>query len=490
MIPIKAHRPFEMVTFDIMGPIWPLADDGGKYVLVLIDHFTKWAECFALKDQTAVSVANVIFQEYICTHGCPEKILSDRGRNFNRDIMVALANLLDVNKLNTTPYRPQCDGQTERFNRTLGAMLRAVIGEHPNKWSSLLKPLSFAYNTAVHKTTGVQPFVMLFGRFPRLPADLIYPTFPLHKELVEHEYADNICNSLRDVYAVVRAHRDVQVDKQKFFHDRNVKCAEYKLGERVYCRVEAPPSKSMGKKLTTKYDGPYEVIGTMTIRDEDGNSIVDYKIKPERGGRSKTVHASKLKKCFSPKVEVVRAPRQRRSSFLTRSELIAEDKSNGDTGVLTNGEGLELDDDEQDVFMGSGNDDDENLIRLNALMDKFSDNLVDFEQSNEIMRDETESTEKNNSNVLNEDTDDDAHNEDLYIEDDYIEPLQEEELDKFLDDIEVELDGLSKDISESKVTKEDTYKPNYYYDKQCEQIQRVERPRRDTRPIERLGIQI
>ena len=84
--------------------------------------------------------------------------------------------MLDIMKSRTTPYHPQCDGNTERFNKTLEGMIRCFIEENLDEWDELLAPLTFAYNTAVHATTKASPFEMVYGRKPRLPIDLIFPT--------------------------------------------------------------------------------------------------------------------------------------------------------------------------------------------------------------------------------------------------------------------------------------------------------------------------
>ena len=245
----------------------------------------------------------------------------------------------------------------------------------------------------------------------------------------------------------------------------------------------------MGKKLAIKYVGPYEVVGTMTIRDEDGNSIIDYIIKPERGSRNKTVHASKLKKCFSPKIEVVRAPRRRRSNSLPRTEQIEVDQANGDEEVVGNA-GLD-----NDITVSNESDDEGNLLKLSALMDKFNE-----VKSNYGVNDNTMNQNDNDivSDIDERDIDlgldDDElrveNNDDDFIEDDYIEQLiDEEQIGNFWDDIEVELDELSKDLS-AKVIVEEAYEPNSYYEKQCEELILKERPKRITRPIERLGIRM
>ena len=113
---------------------------------------------------------------------------------------------------------------------------------------------------------------------------------------------------------VVRAYREVQVERQKFFHDRRVKCAVYELGDRVYCRNEVPPQRGTSKKLSAKYDGPFNLIERMTIADSAGNEIFNYRIRPDGRGRARLVHASKLKKCYGPRVERIEPTRRRRNS--------------------------------------------------------------------------------------------------------------------------------------------------------------------------------
>ena len=120
---IRVSEPFELITMDIIGPILPVSRKKNKYILVIIDHFTKWVELQPMMCQSAVEVARLVF-EYICRHSCPKRLLTDQGKCFEAELFKKLMMLLDVVKSRTTPYYPQCDGQTERFNRTLESMLR------------------------------------------------------------------------------------------------------------------------------------------------------------------------------------------------------------------------------------------------------------------------------------------------------------------------------------------------------------------------------
>jgi transposase InsO family protein len=105
-----------------------------------------------MKTQTAKEVAKHVFN-LVCRHSCPKRILTDQGKCFEAELFQELLALLDIAKSRTTPYHPQADGLTERFNRTLEGMLRCFIQENLSDWDEYLDPLAFAYNTAVHATT-------------------------------------------------------------------------------------------------------------------------------------------------------------------------------------------------------------------------------------------------------------------------------------------------------------------------------------------------
>ena len=60
-------------------------------------------------------------------NGCPMILHSDRGGEFNAEIVHRLCDLLRVKKTFTSPYRPESDGMVERSNRTLQGMLTAFV---------------------------------------------------------------------------------------------------------------------------------------------------------------------------------------------------------------------------------------------------------------------------------------------------------------------------------------------------------------------------
>ena len=104
MTPIRTSKPLEIVTTDIMGPLNTTLDSN-RYIMIMVDHFTKWMELFALKTMEAGEVAQKI-STFVCRHGSPLKILSDQGTNYQPEIINELSEVLDIERLGQWTYHP------------------------------------------------------------------------------------------------------------------------------------------------------------------------------------------------------------------------------------------------------------------------------------------------------------------------------------------------------------------------------------------------
>ena len=141
---------------------------GNRYVLVMVDCFSRWTEA-------AISVADAFFSNIVCRFGMPNVIHSDQGREFENKVMHELCILGGAHKTKTTPYHPESDGLVERFNRTLLMMLAMFAGEHKDDWDDLLLPVMMAYRSSVHESTGFSPYRLMFGEECMLPMDIGLP---------------------------------------------------------------------------------------------------------------------------------------------------------------------------------------------------------------------------------------------------------------------------------------------------------------------------
>lgn len=169
---IKTTAPLELVCIDF----WAAEDRNNKSVdvLVITDHFTKLAHAFPCHNQSAKSVAKKLWDGFFCIYGFPQRLHSDQGASFESELIAELLDLVGVDKSRTSPYHPMGNGGTERFNRTLGNMLRSLPPRSKQKWPQLVQTMTFVYNCTAHETTGFAPFYLMFGRVPRLPVDLMF----------------------------------------------------------------------------------------------------------------------------------------------------------------------------------------------------------------------------------------------------------------------------------------------------------------------------
>ena len=82
-------------------------------LLLVTDHLTRYAAAYITPKQTAPIVAKDLWKNFLVNYWWPEKILTDQGKNFETSQVRELCELAGVQKLRTTPYHPETNGQKE-----------------------------------------------------------------------------------------------------------------------------------------------------------------------------------------------------------------------------------------------------------------------------------------------------------------------------------------------------------------------------------------
>jgi len=93
-----------------------LTSSGNRYLLVIIDHFSKWIVLEPLPTKSAEDVARVFLDRLVLVHGAPSRIHSDKGREFVNQIINHLRKLLNIERSTTAGYNPRANGAAERVN--------------------------------------------------------------------------------------------------------------------------------------------------------------------------------------------------------------------------------------------------------------------------------------------------------------------------------------------------------------------------------------
>lgn len=283
-------RPFERVAMDILE--LPVTTKGNRYVLVVEDYFTKFVNLYALPNQTAITVARCLFEDYILIHGVPETLHSDQGRQFEAEVIQSLCQWLNIKKTRTTPYHPKSDGMVERFNRTLIDQLAKTLLTHGGEWDEYVKHVAFAYNTSPHSSTHFTPYFLTHGREARVPADVILPTRALDPQMTgsHTDFVFSLQRKLDSAFSSARMHSEAAHERQKMYHDEGVRHQPYAVGAMVW--LNNPVESRM--KLAPHWKGPYKIVQVM---DSCGELGLIYKIvNPlDSDERAQVVHYDRLR---------------------------------------------------------------------------------------------------------------------------------------------------------------------------------------------------
>ncbi len=250
-------------------------------VLVVTDHFTKLAHAFPCVNQKAKQIAKKLWDHVFCIYGFPTRIHTDQGTNFESTLVAELLKLAGIEKSHTTAYHPMGNGGTERFNRTLGSMLRCLPLKEKHKWPEQIQTLTFAYNATVHETTSYAPFQLMFGRIPKLPVDVIFGQVLHDPVIVDHgSYAKTLMSYLHEAARIAQKHTEKEQKKQAKSYNRRVKGTCLNIGDRVLLANKSERGK---RKLADKWDPT-----VYTVKDRNLRTNI-YKLVDE-GGKSKVVH--------------------------------------------------------------------------------------------------------------------------------------------------------------------------------------------------------
>ncbi|XP_051749009.1 uncharacterized protein LOC127512276 [Ctenopharyngodon idella] len=281
---IQSTRPLELVCIDF----WSAEDAKNKSidVLVVTDHFTRLAQVFVCRDQSAKQVARVLWDKYFCIYGLPERIHSDQGASFESRLISELLRFSGVKKSHTTPYHPMGNGSVERFNRTLGNMIRALSPDVKRDWPRRLQTLTFLYNCTTHESTGYAPFYLMFGRVPRLPVDILFRSVLNDQNVISYDkFVDTLVKDLKEAMVIAQQHATKAQKRHAALYNRRVKGLTIDVGDQVLLANKAERGK---RKTADRWEST-----VYTVVDHKPQTHT-YRIRNPATGQEKVVHRNLL----------------------------------------------------------------------------------------------------------------------------------------------------------------------------------------------------
>lgn len=281
---LTKNGPWDTVGIDIFGPL-PQTVRRQRWIIVCIDHFTKWVELTAVTNIKSETVAEILHQ-LVTRFGCPRRILTDRGAQFISRSIRDLCYILGLKKVFTSAYRPQSDGIAEAFMKVLGSQLSSLVEHKPKSWHLYLAQIAFAYRITPHPSTGETPFFLMYGYDPRLPDQTVL------EDLTTQSFLNDWQKDARDRLLIVKQTRQlaleysimIQVEYEKRFSRRIQRQEQYEVGQLIL--VKTPPAtlqNQQGRKLLDKYIGPFRVTACL-------DNGLTYHVVSIEDGKERLVH--------------------------------------------------------------------------------------------------------------------------------------------------------------------------------------------------------
>lgn len=244
----------------------PSDDKGNRYILLIIDCFTKYAWGTPLDKRDATSVVN--WMETFLTDERPFKIIqSDNGGEFVNEELKSLFARRNIKFINSTPRHPQTNGQIEKLNDTVKRILSKMLdskGKTPDQWTQLFSNALQTYNNTLHSSIGMAPYTALTG------------IRPVSNYELPHVVRSDV--PLEERVKSIRKHLE---KTRKKITTSNKKPTKIMPGDRILCRAEAVNSRYLHRAIITEVL-PSNVFKVMWVdvgpEDEPINSVTTLKI--------------------------------------------------------------------------------------------------------------------------------------------------------------------------------------------------------------------
>ena len=271
--------PFQQWGLDILGPL-PIGKGQCKFIIVVVDYFTKWAEAKPLATITEQKIRNFMWRAIICRFGIPRALVSDNGKQFDNAKFRDLCAELGIKNYYSSPAYPQSNGQAEVTIRTLKATLKTKLEDLKGSWVEYLPEVLCAYRTTQKSATRETPFALAFGTEAVAPVEvgLKSPRVELASEEHNDEALRLNLELLDERREQVQRRTEEYQRKTARYYNQKVKPKSYMPGDLVLKKLLPTRKNPAHGKLGPNWEGPYIISrvvrpGNYELQTEEGKTL-------------------------------------------------------------------------------------------------------------------------------------------------------------------------------------------------------------------------
>ena len=160
---LSTEHCFEKVFLDIAGP-FAFSENRSRYLLVMVDGFSKWPVLAALRNISSYEVCKAIFQKWISVFGSPQNFHSDNGLCFSSSEMAKFCNYFGVKQHFSSPYYPMGNAIVERLIKNVKDALYCTCKEKACDWEEAIPTVEITLPKLTNKSLGLSPYEAVYGR--------------------------------------------------------------------------------------------------------------------------------------------------------------------------------------------------------------------------------------------------------------------------------------------------------------------------------------
>lgn len=209
------NRPFERIVMDFtdMGP--EMRTSNKRYLLVLVDEYSKWPEAYACKTETAKEVVKHLVTDVFPRFGVPHVIRTDNGSHFTAKIVKDVLKALNITQKFGNIYHAPSQGVCERMNATIKRKLAKVWQTAKIDWVTALPFVLMDIRNSVNRTTSFTPHMLLTGREMQKPMGPFNEDSPfIEWDKQHHQYVQNLQKIVLQLHKCrQRAHNEIIVEE-------------------------------------------------------------------------------------------------------------------------------------------------------------------------------------------------------------------------------------------------------------------------------------
>jgi len=308
----KLHKTTSKQQF---GETWHLdhvtlcrpTKEGYKHLLVCIDAYSSWVECYPVYTTTSLETAKCLV-DLISRHGLMKTVRTDLGTAYVARLFKIVAKSFGFHHKVASSLNPRCDGKCEKANLDLKNNLR-LLCERDDEIVEKLPLVLFAMRATSSSVSTISPYHCIHGRPMPLPvpgANHDTPVQPYDKfRVAEQTFLDRLKQQLDELQVKVSQNIDEQKDEVKRAYDKrfNAKVVEFKLGDMVWLKDRGPKAHADAVIVKRLFVGPYFITGVTPCKDGEGKAyFITHSVSGKRFKHSIGPH--RLKKCNIDRTEL------------------------------------------------------------------------------------------------------------------------------------------------------------------------------------------